>query len=38
VFSLASLLMFAGKIGAYLSESPFRCSTAGWAPGLTHKH
>jgi hypothetical protein len=30
--------MFASKVGAYMSESPFRCSTLGWAPGLTHKH
>ncbi len=24
--------------GAYPSEAPFRCSTLGQAPGLTHKH
>jgi hypothetical protein len=30
--------MFAGKAGAYLSEAPFKCSTLGKAPGLTHKH
>jgi hypothetical protein len=31
-------LMFVGKAGANPSEAPFRCSTLGWAPGLTHKH
>jgi hypothetical protein len=31
-------LMFAGKAGAYPSEAPFRCSTLGWVPVLTHKH
>jgi len=30
--------MFSGMGGAYLSEAPFRCSTLGQAPGLTHKH
>ncbi len=31
-------LMFAVKAGAYLSKAPFRCSTLGQDPGLTHKH
>jgi hypothetical protein len=31
-------LMFAGKARAYPSEAPFRCSTLGYAPGLTYKH
>ncbi len=31
-------LMFASKVGAYLSETPFKCSTFGWAPCHTHKH
>ncbi len=31
-------LMFAVKAGAYLTEAPFRCSTLGQAPDLTHKH
>ncbi len=31
-------IMFAIKAGAYMNESPFRCSTLGYAPGLTHKH
>jgi len=26
--------MFAGKIGAYPSEAPFRCTTLGYAPAL----
>jgi hypothetical protein len=26
------------KARAYPSEAPFRCSTLGYAPGLTHKH
>jgi hypothetical protein len=30
--------MFADKASAYLSEAPFRCSTLGYAPGLSHKH
>jgi hypothetical protein len=30
--------MFAVKIEAYLSESPFRCPTVEEAPDLTHKH
>jgi hypothetical protein len=30
-------LMFAGKVRAYQSEAPFRCSFLGKAPGLTHK-
>ncbi len=25
-------------VGAYPGEAPFRCSTLGYAPGLTHKH
>jgi hypothetical protein len=29
-------LMFAAKTGAYPNEIPFRCSTLGQAPGLTH--
>jgi hypothetical protein len=31
-------LMFASKAGAYPSDSPFRCSTIEYAPGLTHKN
>jgi hypothetical protein len=31
-------LMLAGKAGAYLSEPPFRLSSLGAAPGITHKH
>jgi hypothetical protein len=31
-------LMIAGKVRAYLSEAPFRCSTVAYAPGLTCKH
>ncbi len=27
-----------GKAGACPSKAPFRCSTLGRAPGLTHKH
>jgi hypothetical protein len=30
--------MFAGKAGAFPSEAPFRFSSLGYAPGLTHKH
>ncbi len=30
--------MFARNAGAYTSEVPFRLSTLGKAPGLTHKH
>jgi hypothetical protein len=30
--------MFAGKVGAYLSEALLRCSTLGKAPGLSHEH
>jgi len=30
--------MFAGKAKAYPSEAPFRFSTLGYAPGLSHKH
>jgi hypothetical protein len=30
--------MFAVKAGAYPSETPFRCSTLGKAPGLAHIH
>jgi len=30
--------VFADKSGAYPSEIPFRCSTLGQVPGLTHKH
>ncbi len=30
--------MFAGKVRAYLSEAPFRCSTLGYVPRLTLKH
>jgi hypothetical protein len=37
VLHLVSLI-FAGKAGAYSSEAPFRCSTPGSAPGLTHKY
>jgi hypothetical protein len=32
------ILVFVGKAGAYPSETPFRCSTQGQAPGLTQKH
>ncbi len=35
---LFSSLMFASKVGAYLSEAPFRVSTQGYAPGLNHKY
>jgi hypothetical protein len=31
-------LIFVDKAGAYPSEAPFKCSTLGSAPGLTHKH
>ncbi len=31
-------LMFAGKLRAYPSEAPFKCSTLGQAPGITCKH
>ncbi len=31
-------LVFGGKAEAYPSEAPFRCSTVGQAPSLTHKH
>jgi hypothetical protein len=31
-------LMFVSKVRAYLSETPFSCSTLREAPGLTHKH
>jgi hypothetical protein len=31
-------LMFLGKAGAYPCDAPFKCSTLGYAPGLTHKH
>ncbi len=31
-------VMIVGKAGAYLAEALFRCSTLGYAPGLTHKH
>ncbi len=31
-------LMFVGKAVPYLIEEPFRCSTLGQVPGLTHKH
>jgi len=31
-------LVWAGKAGTYPSEAPLRCSTQGWAPGLTRKH
>ncbi len=30
--------ILAGKAGAYPSEAPFKCSTLGQFPGLTHKH
>jgi hypothetical protein len=30
--------MFAGKLGAYPSEAPFKCSTLGQAPGIIRKH
>ena len=30
--------MFVDKARGYLSEALFRCSTLGYAPGLTHKH
>jgi hypothetical protein len=33
--ALQPSLMFAGKALAYLSETPFRCSTLGLASGLT---
>jgi hypothetical protein len=38
VKSFQPSLMFAGKAGAYPCEAHFRCSTLGYAPGLTHKH
>ncbi len=31
-------LMFVTRAAVYLGEAPFRCSTLGWSPGLTHKH
>jgi hypothetical protein len=31
-------VMFVSKTGSYPSEVPFKCSTLGLAPGLTHKH
>jgi hypothetical protein len=31
-------LMCASKAGAYPSETPFRYSISGLAPGLAHKH
>jgi hypothetical protein len=33
-----SSLIFVGKIGAYLSEVPFRCSTLGYSPGFICEH
>jgi hypothetical protein len=30
--------MFERKAGTYLCQAPFRCSTFGEVPGLTHKH
>jgi hypothetical protein len=30
--------MFVGEARFYPSETSFRYSTLGWAPGLTHKH
>jgi hypothetical protein len=38
VFVLVGSLLFARNAGAYSSEAPFRLSTLGEAPGLTHKH
>ncbi len=36
--SFQPCLIFGSKARAYPSEAPFRCSTLGYAPGLTHKH
>jgi hypothetical protein len=31
-------LLFVSKAEVYLREAPFRSSTVGYVPGLTHKH